>query len=249
MAWLFVRLKLSLMAGGLRGAGGGTRVTGLVVAVIAGLAIMPMGFGAFATEHGKPEAAAVVATGFTIFMLGWLIFPVMLFGSDETLDPARLALLPLGPARLATGLLAAALTGIGPVVTVVILSGGVVALATGPVSAMAGVLAVLTELAMCVAGSRALITGLSGLLRSRRGRDLGFLAVGLATIAGFGVNLALQRSLSSGGLPVRPPWPSRARWSAGPRRGWRPMRSPTPPPGVTPCLAPSSRSARPLPGC
>lgn len=203
MARLFFRLKLRLMAGALRGAGSGARITGLVVAIVAALAVMPAGFLMLASVRGTPAAAAVVATAFTIFMLGWLVLPVMLFGSDETLDPARLALLPLRPAKLAAGLMAAALTGIGPVVTLVILLGGVVALVRGPVSVVVGVLGVLIELGLCVAGSRALITGLSGMLRSRRGRDLGFLLAGLVSLSGFAANLALQRSLSGGGLPGR----------------------------------------------
>lgn len=196
MARLFARLKLSLIAGGLRGPGGPARIVGLIFAILAALFVMPIGFGLLAIEHGKPGAGNLAVMTFTIFAAGWLVLPIAMFGADETLDPARLALLPLRPAALARGLLAAALTGIGPVLTLVVVLGAVVAVADGPVSALAGLAAVLIELGLCVAGSRALVTVLSGVLRSRRGRDLGVLLGGLLVIALFGANMAFQRSLA-----------------------------------------------------
>lgn len=198
MAWLFVRLKLSLITGGLRGPGSAARITGLVVAIIGALFVMPLGFTLLALQHGNPEATGVVVVTFTVVTLGWLVLPMATFGADETLDPARLTLLPLRPGELARGLLAAALTGIGPILTFVVLLGAVVAVADGAVSAVIGVLAVAVELGLCVAGSRALITALSGLLRSRRGRDLGVLIGGLLSISLFATNMAFQHSLIRG---------------------------------------------------
>ena len=195
MAGLFIRLKLSLIAGGLRGPGGGARIAGLIIALIGALTVMPLGFGLLAFQHGRPGAADTAVVAFTVFAAGWLVLPIAMFGADETLDPARLALLPLRPAALARGLLAAALTGIGPAFTLVILLGAVVAVASGPGSALVGLVAAVVELGLCVTGSRALVTALSGVLRSRRGRDLGVLLGGLVVIAFFGANLAFQRSL------------------------------------------------------
>ncbi|HEX9035226.1 MAG TPA: hypothetical protein VF834_25570 [Streptosporangiaceae bacterium] len=199
MARLFIRLKLSLIAGGLRGAGGTARIVGLIVAIVGALWAMPLGFGLLALQHGRPDAVNVAVAVFTGVALGWLVLPMATFGADETLDPARLMLLPLRPVPLARGLLAAALTGIGPILTFVVLLGAVVALADGPGSALVGILAVLIELGLCVAGSRALITALSGLLRSRRGRDLGVLIGALLTLALFGTNMAFQHSLIRSG--------------------------------------------------
>jgi ABC-2 type transport system permease protein len=198
VARLFIRLKLSLITGGLRGAGGTARVVGLVIAIVGALWAMPFGFGLLALQHGKPDAVNVAVVAFTGVALGWLVLPMATFGADETLDPARLTLLPLRPVALARGLLAAALTGIGPILTFVVLLGAVVALADGPVSALVGILAVLIELGLCVAGSRALITALSGLLRSRRGRDLG-------------VRLQPRRDVRGDGLSLGAPWYGRPR--------------------------------------
>jgi ABC-2 type transport system permease protein len=196
VARLFVRLKLSLIAGGLHGTGGTARIAGLVFALLGALLAMPLGFVLLAIQHGRPGAANVAVITFTAFAAGWLVLPIMMFGADETLDPARLALLPLRPATLVRGLLAAALTGIGPVVTFVILCGAVVAVADGASSVVVGVLAVLIGLGLCVTGSRALVTALSGVLRSRRGRDLGVLLGGLVVIAFFAANMFFQQSLA-----------------------------------------------------
>ena len=198
MARLFVSLKLRLIAGGLTGPGGNARLVGLTIALVGAMCAMPIGFALLALQHGKPGAANLAVVVFTVFALGWLVLPVATFGTDETLDPARLALLPLRPAELARGLFAAALTGIGPLVTTVILLGAVVAVASGPAAAAAGIAAVAIEIGLCVAGSRALVTGLSGMLRSRRGRDLGVVISGLIVLAVFGVNMAIQASFLSG---------------------------------------------------
>lgn len=200
MAWLFVRLKLRLMTGALGGTGGRARVVGLILAIVAGLYVMPAGFALLASLHGRRVASDAGIVVFTAAFAGWAVLPMLAFGTDETLDPARLALLPLRRRTMITGLFAAALTGIGPVVTFVVLLGVVAAAATGPGSVAIGLVAVALELALCVAASRTLVTAFSGLLRSRRGRDLGVVAGALLTFAVIGANLALQRSLTGGRL-------------------------------------------------
>ncbi len=200
MAWLFVRLKLRLMTGALGGTGGRARVVGLILAIVAGLYVMPAGFALLASLHGRRVAGDAGIVVFTAAFAGWAVLPMLAFGTDETLDPARLALLPLRRRTMITGLFAAALTGIGPVVTFVVLLGVVAAAATGPGSVAIGLVAVALELALCVAASRTLVTAFSGLLRSRRGRDLGVVAGALLTFAVIGANLALQRSLTGGRL-------------------------------------------------
>jgi ABC-2 type transport system permease protein len=198
VAWLFVGLKLRLMTGALRGNGGWARAAGLILAMIGGLYAMPIGFSLLASLHGGPLAADAGVVVFTVAFAGWTVLPLLAFGTDETLDPARLALLPLRRRTMTLGLFAAALTGIGPVVTFVVLLGAVAAAASGPGSVGVGLVAVVLELALCVTGSRALATAFSGLLRSRRGRDLGVVAGALLTFAVIGANIALQQSLLGG---------------------------------------------------
>ncbi len=198
MAWLFVRLKLRLIVGGLRGPGRGGRIAGLVAALLTMLWVVPLGFLLLAAQHGRAGADNLIVLVYTAFAVGWLVLPLMTFGADETLDPARLALLPLRPRELAGGLLAAALTGFGPILTVVLLTGSMVAAARGPVAVLVGLAAVAIELVICVAASRALVTALSSLLRSRRGRDLGVAISGLLVLGIYAVTLTFQRAAMLG---------------------------------------------------
>lgn len=206
MAGLFVRLKLSLIAGSLRGPGRAGRIAGLVTALVGAAWVAPLAFFALAAQHGAAGVDSFAAIVFTACVVGWLVLPLITFGADETLDPARLALLPLSTGELARGLLAAALTGIGPVVTLLLLLGAVAAAADGPGSVLVGLAAALINLLLCVTGSRALVTSLSRLLRSRRGRDLGVLVTALLVLGIYGASLVFQHYLAttgvSGGHPV-----------------------------------------------
>ena len=67
-----------------------------------------------------PDLAIVV---FGVATLGWTVLPILGFGNDETLDPQRLATLPLSRRQLVSGVLAASLVGVAPLATLVALSG------------------------------------------------------------------------------------------------------------------------------
>ena len=127
----FVRLKLRLLRNGLRGPG--TRVFGFVLGLVFGFWMAAAGFLWFLLAGLEPRAdiglVTVVFTGSAI-VLGWVLLPLLFFGVDETLDPARFALLPLPRRTLARGMLAAAAVGIPGVATAVALAGAVVAAGT-----------------------------------------------------------------------------------------------------------------------
>jgi len=106
--------------------------------------------------------------------------PLMGFGTDETLDPQRLALLPLGRGQLLRGLLVAALIGVAPIATAFALCGAIVGLARDPLATLLIGAAVAATLLLCVVASRTLIAVLAPLLRSRRGRDLLVMTIVLA---------------------------------------------------------------------
>ncbi len=144
-----------------------------------------------------PEDAAVVL--FAALCAGWVVIPVLTFASDDLLDPTRLALLPLTRRQLVTVMGTGALIGVAPVATAVAAFGLVPATAHGPVGTLVALLAVLLLLLLCVSASRAAATALSGLLRSRRGRDLG---VALAAVLGLGFQLVnpLLRSTQTQGV-------------------------------------------------
>ena len=49
--------------------------------------------------------------------------PLFFFGGDDTLDPTRLAMLPLRPRPLITALLTSSLVGVGPLFTLLVGAG------------------------------------------------------------------------------------------------------------------------------
>jgi len=171
----FVRLKLRLLRNGLRLGQGA--VLFAIGAVGAG-ALALIGFVALATARGTtaPDLAIVV---FATSTLGWTVLPILGFGNDETLDPQRLATLPLSRRQLVTGVLAASLVGVAPVATFVALSGAFVGLSHNVPSAALIAVAVVETLLLCVVASRTLVALLVPILRSRRGRDFTILAVTL----------------------------------------------------------------------
>jgi ABC-2 type transport system permease protein len=185
---------------------------------------------------------------FTLFAFGWLILPLLAFGLDSTLDPATLALYPLRTRPLAVGLLAASATGAWPLANVIGLLGVTVGLARGALGLLVAVLAVLLQVLFCITLARFVTTGLAGLLRSRRGKDLAAFLI---------IPIFACTRLRPGGAEGWPPTgkltapASRAstRGCAGCRRAWPRTRSRTPPPG-TPgtallrlaCSPPSSSS-------
>ncbi len=180
----FVRLKLRVMANNFRGQG--WRIAMFIGGALLGLWFAASGFFLFAapglTDNGR-YAVLVAAAGGGLLVLGWLLLPLVFFGVDETLDPARFALLPLPRRTLVTGLFVAALISV-PVVAVLVAASGLVLTAWSLGGWSAGVVAVVGVLAgllLCVAASRAVTSAFATMLRSRRVRDLA--AVLLAVVA------------------------------------------------------------------
>jgi ABC-2 type transport system permease protein len=189
---LFVRLKVRLVIGGLRRNTG--RTIGLVLGLTAAVLVGSLAAIGLAVLRRDPAEAAEISGGvFTALVVGWAFVPLLTFASDETLDPARFGLLPLRRKELIIGLYVSAFLGVPAVMSLLIVTGAAVAGASTAVVAPVAVAASGVELALCIAVSRALGSAFSGLLRSRRGRDLAILlGMGVAATAQF-LNLALQR--------------------------------------------------------
>ena len=194
MARYFVRLKLRLILNALRS---GRGAVGLIVGFLFALPFAIAGFGifAFAARDEVAWSREIAVVGFTLLFVGWVLLPVIGFGSDETLDPSRLALLPLTRRRMVGGLTAASCIGIPPLATLAVLSGTVAGYARGAGKLVVAA-AVAVELLLCVVASRAVVTALSRRLRSRKGRDA--IIVGVTLFA-----LSLQAvSFMQGNLPA-----------------------------------------------
>ncbi|GAA3709881.1 hypothetical protein GCM10022224_089260 [Nonomuraea antimicrobica] len=169
---LFARLKLRLMAGSLRG--DLQRKLGFVFTLLAAAGLAVLGFFLMSLLRLAPPhvALSLVTVVFFLLLLGWMTVPLLAFGLDDTLDPAKLALFPLDTRRLAVGMFTASATGVWPVAMLAATFGALVGLAYGLAGLTIGILAVLLQFALCLVASRLVTTVLSSVLRTRRGRDV-----------------------------------------------------------------------------
>jgi ABC-2 type transport system permease protein len=170
VARLLVQLKLRLLRNALLSstAAKASFVTSTIFAAL----IAAGTFTSLSLLRGNSASVDVTAVVFTLFAFGWLIGPIFAFGLDGTLDPATLALYPLRTRPLAAGLLTASAAGAWPVANVLGLLGTTVGLASGALGVLTAVIAVLLQVAFCIALARFVTTTMAALLRSRRGKDL-----------------------------------------------------------------------------
>ncbi|HLU71329.1 MAG TPA: hypothetical protein VKZ82_04065 [Nonomuraea sp.] len=169
---LFAALKLRLLAGNLRG--DLTRKLGFVFTLVMAVFLAALGFFLMSVVRFAPPdiATDIVIVVFSLFLVSWMIGPLLAFGLDDTLDPARLALFPLPTRQLAVGMFTASATGVWPLASLVVTAGALVALVSSLGGFLLGILAVLLQFALCLVASRLVTTSLSGALRTRRGRDV-----------------------------------------------------------------------------
>ncbi len=220
--WDFVRLKLRLMRNGFRGQA--WRVAFFVIGILFGLGMAVFAaFGLAASGAADSYKVSYIVAAFagTAVVLGWTLVPLLFFGVDETLDPARFALLPVPRMTLARGMLAAAFVGV-PATATLLATLGLVAAAgirfRAVDAAMAAFVGVVLGLVLGVVASRAVTSAFAALLRSRRVRDLA--AVIIAVLASsVGPIQWLILSAAERGTPTRP---SASRSSLGGRRSERP---------------------------
>ncbi|MEU9142862.1 transporter [Streptomyces sp. NPDC048349] len=207
---VFVRLKLSLLRNGLKGSSKrkAAWISSLVFALVIGFFVT---FG-LAMLHGHARAGTVVVLLAAILALGWTVMPLFFPTGDETLDPSRLVMLPLRPRPLVRALLASSLVGIGPLFTLCLAIGSVMAVARGAAGVAAAVVAVPLLLMGCVALARAVATANVRLLTSRKGRDLALLSGLLIAVGAQVANFASQRLFQAGGLSQLEPAEAVVRW-------------------------------------
>ncbi|MGI5455718.1 transporter [Streptomyces sp. CA-249302] len=197
-----VRLKLSLLKNGLRQSGG--RRAAYVVSAVVVLFFGALQLLGLVALRGHAHVEAVVVLLVAVLALGWAVMPLFFPGGDETLDPTRLVMLPLRPRPLVRALLAASLVGIGPLFTLLLLTGSVITVAHGGAAYVVAVVAVVLALLVCVALARTVAAANIRLLTSRKGRDLAVLSGLVIAIGAQLVNFGAQRLGSSGLSQLEP---------------------------------------------
>jgi ABC-2 type transport system permease protein len=189
VARVLVRLKLRLLANGLRGSP--VRAVAFTLGCLYAVGLASAAAAGFlGARHDPANLGIAVELAAVGVVVGWAALPLVGFGSDETLDPTRLVLLPLRRRELMAGLLGASLVGPGGLATAIGLAGATVALLPPSPGALLVPAAAVVQLAMCAALGRAVVTALSAALRTRRARDLRILLVAVIGLAPEALRLA-----------------------------------------------------------
>lgn len=167
-----VRLKLTLLRNGLKRSV--WQVVGLVIGLLYGLFVTVIAVaGVVGVSIAEPDAlATVVVLGGSAVMLGWWIVPLVAFGVDTTVDPARFATFPIPRRQLVTGLAIGGLLGVPGAMTTLVALGATGAWWRDPASLVAAVPAGVLFLATAVVGSRATTTLVAPLVARRRFREV-----------------------------------------------------------------------------
>ncbi len=200
MVGLAVALRLALLRGSLApGPGSTARRAGFAVGAAAGGALAGLGLLVLAVVPGRALDDTAVLL-FTVLLLGWTALPILTFAGDDLMDPSRLALLPLDRRRLATLLFVSALVGVAPVCTLLACLGLPLGVGrdAGVLAAAVALPAVALQLVLCVSVSRLAAVLLSGLLRSRRGRDLGVAVAAVLAVSPQLLSPVVQRLAGPG---------------------------------------------------
>jgi len=181
MVAIFASLKWRLVTSRLR-AQPGARRAGMLAGFVLLLAVLLGIAFSLSLLRKAPEAGYLAITGlFSLQLIAWVLTPLVAFGVDETVDPARFALLPLRSGTLLRGLLVSSFIGYLPVANMIVLIGAAIGLSVSGWMLPIALLCAALQLVTCVVLSRAAATSMASLMSSRRGRDLGML-VGFAVI-------------------------------------------------------------------
>jgi ABC-2 type transport system permease protein len=199
-----VTLKWLLLRNGLRRST--PQQVGLILAGLSGLGVLVVLLAGLITLRVAvpvDDARTAVVIGGSALMVGWMAMPIIAFGADETLDPARFATLAVPRRQLVLGLLVSSLVSVPAAVTAILGLATIITwsrsvLAVG-VALVAAVVAVLT----CVALSRVSSTAFSAMSRNRRTRESVPVLMALVAVALWVGGASVMERLSAPGLPSR----------------------------------------------
>lgn len=194
MVGLILSLKLRLQLNSLKQSTGKVVGTVLLSLLLLGSSVLcAIGLG-FLRGQSLALTASVTTVAFAVLTAMWLLGSLTVFGTDETLDPARFALLPVSARRLMPGFVLASIIDLLGISTLILLVGVLVAWTRTPLLSLAALAAVVIGLLTCVLGSRVLTSALAKTLSGRRFRDVAAIVIALSG-AGIGIGLSLVANL------------------------------------------------------
>ncbi|WP_347350571.1 hypothetical protein [Intrasporangium sp.] len=184
-----VRLKLTLLRNIFRRSR--AQAIGAILGIVYfGVLVLTLGATVAALRTMLPEARLYVPLGGALLVLAWGILPLLTFGTDPTLDPARFATFAVPYRQLAVGLVLAGLLGLPALACAVVVAGTLVTWSVSVLATVVAVVAAAVGLLTCVTVSRWVSAVASSAMSSRRGRDV-TAVLGLVIVVALGPGLAL----------------------------------------------------------
>lgn len=204
MVATLVRLRLLVLRNSFR------RSTGQLVAVIIGAL-----YGAFGllvvlgALVGLSFAPAEVATTAVVLagsaaVLGWAVFPLLLSGVEQTLDPGHLAVYPIALRPLMVGMLLSGAVGVAGAATTIASLGTALPWLHSPGIALIALVTGVLGAATCIVISRAVTSVASGLASGRRFREASGLLILIPLILAGPIIIGISSGLrnSADALPA-----------------------------------------------
>ena len=145
---------------------------GLYALSIVGGLLVALGFASTVVAGHESFVGSLTVVIGSVLVVGWTFLPLVFFGSDQTLDPARFVQFPLTGRQLAPGLVLAGVMGLPGFFTVLVCLGSALPWLKAPTVMLIGVIGGVLGFLMTQIGCRLATTLLSGTLSSRKGRDL-----------------------------------------------------------------------------
>ncbi|TAJ49428.1 MAG: transporter [Herbiconiux sp.] len=140
----------------------GLGVLGLVVVGLIALGFAPVDL-----------TATIMVLAGSALVLGWIVVPLVAFGVEQTLDPARLVVFPLSMRQLLLGLTLTGILGVPGIITTIAALATVATWIREPLAAVAALVSSLVGVLICIVGSRAVAALSTSLQSKRRFRELG----------------------------------------------------------------------------
>ncbi len=211
MAWVFIQLKLCLYRNLLRSST--TNLVGFIISALIGLQVMVGGFIALAGLRWVDDFSVtrweIASCIFAVITLMWVLGPLAASGYDNTLRTDVLVLFPLRTRDIVLGQPGGSLLGIAASSAAVALCGSLIGLTASPLSVLFAAPVVLSYIGFNIVAARAMGITLTGLLRSRRGRELGTGIVIIAASMGY-VAVLLSSQITADFIRAAADW---LRWT------------------------------------
>ena len=165
------------------------------------LALVGLAASSLVVPGHQSQAGWITVLAGSILVFCWTVLPLVFFGFDQTLDPARFAQFPLAGKQLAPGLILAGVLGLPGLITALLCLGSSLPWLATPLAALVGVVGGILGFLMSQVCCRIATTALSATLSTRKAKDMtgliGLVLILVLSMSGYAISLAASLLSSS----------------------------------------------------